>query len=117
MIEVTIIMGGSGRWIAREIISRAPDGRPSRTGRVWTGHVPRRKLRPDQRPGDIVARQIRNGRVAVATWDQIAAAPRGGSTWEQTVDVAPIDPEALEAIKASWREEKEWRRKLFLRSR
>lgn len=111
MIEIQVIMGGSGKWIAREIITRAPNGRPGRTGRVWVGHVPLRKLRPDQRPADIVARQIRRGRVA--TWDEITAAPRGGSGWEQKVDIAPISSEELEAIKASWREAKERRRKLF----
>jgi hypothetical protein len=61
LVEFEVIRGGSGRWIAREVLSRYSNGRVETYGQVFVGHVPARVERPEM--DEVIARQIKRGGV------------------------------------------------------
>lgn len=78
-----IVMGGSGRWVARRITADLGNGKYSVAPPAFTGHVPVRKLGPNVSPSSIVLRQLRRKIAAgeVAQWHE---GPRGGSSFVLT---------------------------------
>lgn len=81
-VEFHVVMGGSGRWIARRLTSKDAD-HPMTGKPIFTGHVPRRV----ENKGEIITRQIarkwRNREYA--GYADLNAAPNGGSAFNITV--------------------------------
>lgn len=95
-MEIKVVVGGSGRWIAREITGRYANGRPRMAGRVWTGIAPRHANR--ETVAACVSWAMRRGEAGSAA---VRAAPKGGWTFEAVVSGV------AEAITVTAKEEKQ----------
>ncbi len=78
-MEIEIVAGDSGRWVAREITGRKANGRPT-LGRSWTGHS-----RRHWRRGDIEAAVRAAIQHESASFSEISHAPKGGARWEMAL--------------------------------
>lgn len=75
-----VIMGASGRWVARRIVADLGNGKFGVAEPTFTGHVPVRKLAPNVRPSDIVRRQLRR-KISLGETASFGDGPRGGSSF------------------------------------
>ncbi len=82
MAEFEVILGGSGRWVAREVLSRYSNGKIAKTGRVFSGHCPKKV--PHEQKHEVIKRQIRRAVQGGQTASVVA--PRGGSNFVVTVE-------------------------------
>lgn len=75
-----VVMGASGRWVARRVISDLGNGKYTVAPPAFTGHVPVRKLDKRTKPSSIVERQLRR-KVAAGETSPWNNGPRGGSSF------------------------------------
>ena len=94
-INIELIIGGSGRWVAREVVDRHPNGKVAVVGRTWTGHVPR-PIRADE---DTLTRHIEKNINRKPDGGDVSrygvTAPRGGAVYDMDIEVGdqPFPPE------------------------
>lgn len=74
-----VVMGSSGRWVARRVAQEFSNGRVRLEGPTFTGHVPVRKV-GWEKARVIVERQLRR-KVAAGETAQPGTGPRGGSSF------------------------------------
>lgn len=82
-VEFEVIRGASGRWVAREVLGRFVNGRPSKFGRKFVGHVPRKLDGKDA--DDVIIRQIKWQAAGGPT--PSVTPPNGGGKWTLFVDI------------------------------
>lgn len=80
-MQYEIILGGSGRWVAREVIEMYPNGKIAKRGRKFWGHCPKSA---GSQQIDVIKRQLRrqiDGEIPTG----VAPSLNGGKVWIEQV--------------------------------
>lgn len=78
-----VVLGKSGRWIARKVAEEFANGRVRVEGPTFTGHVPVRRT-GFEKAREIIQRQLRR-KLAAGETSQPGTGPRGGTSFLLTL--------------------------------